>query len=300
MVRAVRHSPGRANTRQNGKVPLYVALLTPVSRDGSLDIGALTAHARNLVSAGIDGFLICGTTGEGPLLDDDEVVAATRALVDTCDGRAVVLTQVGRPSTTATARLLGRAQDAGADGVMAVAPYYYALEDAQVEAHYASLKASAREFPLYAYSIPRRTGNDLHPVLTRRLAGLGLSGIKDSTRSLERHRDYLQLALDVAPRKFAVLMGSDGFVLQALQGGSNGIVSAVANAHPHLLVDLRAAVEEGRLEDAVRLQADIDAVRESVRVAGTIAGLKAAVATRMGSLGVDYPPAVRAPLGGCA
>ena len=190
--------------------------------------------------------------------------------------------------------------DAGADGAMAVSPYYYALEDAQVEAHYASLKAHAQEFPLYAYSIPRRTGNDLHPVLARRLAGLGLSGIKDSTRSLERHRDYLQVALDLAPRKFAVLMGSDGLVLQALQGGSSGIVSAVANAHPHLLVDLRAAVEEGRLEDAARLQADIDAVRESVRVAGTIAGLKAAVATRLAPLGVDYSPAVRAPLGGQA
>jgi 4-hydroxy-tetrahydrodipicolinate synthase len=296
----VRHAPGHAHSRPNGQVPLYVALLTPVSADGSLDVAALTAHARHLLAAGIDGFLICGTTGEGPLLDDDEVVDATRALVDACDGRAVVLTQVGRPSTTATARLLGRAKDAGADGVMAVAPYYYALEDAQVEAHYGSLKDCARDFPLYAYSIPRRTGNDLHPMLTRRLAALGLSGIKDSTRSLERHRDYLQLALDLAPRKFAVLMGSDGFVLQALQGGSSGVVSGVANAHPRLLVDLRAAVEEGRLEDAARLQADIDAVRESVRVPGTIAGLKAAVATRMRALGVDYSPAVRAPLGGCA
>src|SRR5687767_6836250 len=171
----------------NGRVPLYVAPLTPLCSDGSLDSCALQAHAEDLLAAGLDGFLICGTTGEGPLLDDDDVVRATRTIATTCKDRAIVMTQVGRPSTTATTRLLARALEAGADGVMAVAPYYYALDDVQVEAHYASVLRSAGDAPLYAYSIPRRTGNDLHPALVRRLADHGLAGIKDSTRSLERH-----------------------------------------------------------------------------------------------------------------
>jgi dihydrodipicolinate synthase/N-acetylneuraminate lyase len=277
-----------------------VALLTPLSPDGTTDVAALQAHACNLLDAGMDGFLIGGTTGEGPLLDEDEVVVATRAVVAASAGRAVVMTQVGRPSTAASMRLLARALEAGADGVMAVAPYYYALEDAQVEAHYRALKASARDAPLFAYSIPRRTGNDLHPGLVRRLAGLGLAGIKDSTRSLERHHEYLKVAIEHAPRPFAVYMGSDGFVLQALQGASSGVVSAVANAHPHLLLDLRRAVEEGRAKDAERLQAEIDLVRESIRLAGTIAGLKVAVASRMAPQGVAYSTAVRPPLGGTA
>ena len=300
MVRAVRQTGTGALGHQNGQVPLYVALLTPLSADGTTDICALQAHARDLLAAGMDGFLICGTTGEGPLLDDDEVVMATRAVVAEAAGRAHVMTQVGRPSTAASRRLLHRAMEAGADGVMAVAPYYYALEDAQVEGHYAALKSSAQDAPLFAYSIPRRTGNDLHPALVRRLAALGLSGIKDSTRSLERHHEYLQVAGEQAPRPFAVYMGSDGFVLQALQAGSSGVVSAVANAHPHLLVELRKAVEDGRTADASRLQADIDVVRESIRIAGTIAGLKMAVASRMAPQGVAYSTAVRGPLGGLA
>src|SRR5688572_17830051 len=100
MVRAVRHPAGRHGGEANGRVPVYVALLTPLSKDGTTDLGALQAHARNLLDAGIDGFLICGTTGEGPLLEDDEVVVTTRALVETCGSRGVIMTQVGRPSTT--------------------------------------------------------------------------------------------------------------------------------------------------------------------------------------------------------
>ena len=152
----------------------------------------------------------------------------------------------------------------------------------------------------FAYSIPRRTGNDLHAALVRRLAALGLAGIKDSTRSLERHHEYLQVAGERAPRTFAVYMGSDALVLPALQGGSSGVVSGVANAHPHLLVGLRRALQEGRAAEAARFQAEIDVVREEVGAAGSVSGLKAAVAARLAMQGVAYPAAVRAPLGGPA
>jgi 4-hydroxy-tetrahydrodipicolinate synthase len=274
-----------------------VALLTPVHPDGALDTAALQEHVRDLVGEGIDGFLVGGTTGEGPLLDDDEVVLATRAVVGACAGRAFTLTQVGRPSTLATTRLLSRALEAGAQGAMAVAPYYYALEDPQVEAHYGAIVKAAGDAPLIAYSIPRRTGNDLVPALVRRLADRGLSGIKDSTRSLERHREYLRIRAERAPHPFGVYMGSDGLVLAALQDGTDGVVSAVANARPDLLVGLRGAFEQGRAADATRLQAEIDALRDSLLVAGAIAGLKAAVARRLAPRGVAYSPAVRAPLG---
>jgi dihydrodipicolinate synthase/N-acetylneuraminate lyase len=275
------------------------ALLTPFTagRDEGLDLGALREHVRLLVDEGMDGFLLCGTTGEGPLLDDDEVAQATRAAAEACRGRARVMTQVGRPSTAGTLRLLSRAKDAGADGLVVVAPYYYQLDDAQVEAHFAAALALAGDRPLFAYNIPRRTGNDLGPPLVRRLAERGLAGLKDSTRSLERHREYLRIAREPGLGGFGVFMGSDVHALSGLMGGSAGLVSAAANARPELLVALRAAVEEGRPADAVRLQSEIDAVRESVGAAGTIPGLKSAVASCLAARGVSYPTAVRAPLG---
>jgi dihydrodipicolinate synthase/N-acetylneuraminate lyase len=293
----VKQTPGKSNGKK-GIIPVFVALLTPLSDEGTTDLPALEEHARHLVSRGIDGFLVCGTTGEGPLLDDDEIIAVTRAVLRASAGRALVMTQIGRPGTQASARLLSRAIDAGADGVMAVTPYYYALEDAQVEGHYEALRGAAGDSPLFAYSIPRRTGNDLHPALVRRLADLGITGIKDSTRSMERHRDYLLISTERAPASFDVYMGSDGFVRQALEGGSTGIVSAIANAQPDLFLDLRRAVLEDQVDEATRLQAEIDVVRDSLPEAGSIAALKTAVADRLAAQGIAYPTAVRAPLGG--
>src|SRR5215813_5747477 len=113
---------------------LLVALLTPFTSRGEIDIEALQAHAENLHSAGVDGFFLCGTTGEGALLDDDEIAQITRA-VSECAPRAAVVTQVGRPSTRATLRLMSKALEAGAHGVTAVTPYYYELSARQLEAH---------------------------------------------------------------------------------------------------------------------------------------------------------------------
>jgi 4-hydroxy-tetrahydrodipicolinate synthase len=269
-----------------------VALLTPVTLEGSLDVAALHAHVEYLVGEGVDGFFICGTTGEGPLLGDDEVAQATRAVVAATKARAFVTTQVGRAGTQATARVLRLAVEAGADAVTVVAPYYYELDDAQLEAHYAELIAIAGETPLFAYTIPRRTGNDLHPALVARLAARGLAGIKDSTRSVERHAEYRRIAV----ARFGVYMGSDALAKLALDNGSDGIVSAVANLRPDLLVGLLAATREGRSEDARLAQAEIDHVRETLRQ-NAIEGLKAGVADRMASRGVTYSRAVRLPLG---
>ncbi len=275
---------------------LMVALLTPITAQGELDVAALDAHVAYLIDEEVDGFFLCGTTGEGPLLRDDEVAQATRAVVEATQGRAFVTTQVGRASTSATARLLRLAVEAGAHGVTAVAPYYYELDDAQLEKHYAELLDVAAETPLFAYTIPRRTGNDLGPELVRRLALRGLAGIKDSTRSMERHAEYLQIAAARPDDAFGVYMGSDALAQLGLEQGSDGIVSAVANLRPDLLVRLLAAVREGRSDDARAAQSEIDQVRATLPHSA-IEGLKAGVAARLASRGVSYSGEVRPPLG---
>lgn len=281
---------------QSARPSLLVALLTPLSGEGKLDAAALAAHVESLVAEGVDGFFVCGTTGEGPLLGDDEVAQATRAAVTACKGRAFVTTQVGRAGTGATAQLLRLAVDAGADGVTAVAPYYYELDDSQLEDHYLELLAVAGATPLFAYTIPRRTGNDLSPALVARLADRGLAGIKDSTRSVERHAEYRSIAAGREGGRFAVYMGSDALAKVALENRSDGIVSAVANLRPDLLVRLLAAVRDGRCDEATALQTEIDQVRDTL-CRGAIEGLKAGVAGQMASRGIAYSSAARSPLG---
>jgi len=252
---------------------VVVALTTPFRPDGSVDAAALTRHVTLLVESGVDAVMPCGTTGEGPLLAADEIAAVVEEVVDAADGSARVLAHVGRPSTAETATLAGRALAAGAAGVSAVLPYYYALSDEQVVGHYRRLLAAADGRPVYAYTIPARDGNDLSLEAVATLAAEGLRGVKDSTKSWERHLEYLGSGVDV-------LIGTDALVVDSFRAGSAGCVSALANVRPDLLC---------RARDGEDVQDEISALREHV----PFQRLKQAVAVGL----TGYPTSYRAPLG---
>src|SRR5436190_20261120 len=164
---------------------VVAALLTPFDGRGRVDGRWLRRHVDLLLDAGVDGLMPAGTTGEGPLLDDDELLELVRATVAAAGGRARVLAHVGRPSTEATVRNARAALDAGADAVSAVVPYYYALADDQVRAHFAALVDACAGTDVYAYTIPERTHNELSPATLRELGTAGLRGVKDSTKSFD-------------------------------------------------------------------------------------------------------------------
>jgi dihydrodipicolinate synthase/N-acetylneuraminate lyase len=172
-------------------------------------------------------------------------------------------------------------------------PYFYALEDGQILDHYRAVTRAVGDLPTYAYTIPARTGNELSPAVVAKLADEGVAGLKDSTKSLERHREYL----DAAPRPFRILMGSDGLVLDALRAGAGGCVSAVANARPDLLVRLKEAFVDGNDPRADRLQAELSTVRDELGRGTTLTGIKQATAAVLRDRGIAYPERLRRPLG---
>jgi 4-hydroxy-tetrahydrodipicolinate synthase len=278
------------------RISIVTALLTPFDERGEVDHQALRAHVDDLITEGVDGIMPCGTSGEGPLLDEAEAAAVIGTVVEAASGRIPVLAHVGRASTRETVRLGRQATDAGAAGLTACVPYYYGLDDRQVVNHYTTLMASTNK-PVYAYTIPSRTGNELSPDALRALVGEGLAGVKDSTKSFERHLEYLEVARTAAPDNFAVFMGSDTMVLDALQAGAAGSVTALANLRPDLLSALKKAFIEGDQVEAKSIQEDISRVRAEVSRGPALVGLKAAVARRLSARGIAYPERLRAPLG---
>jgi 4-hydroxy-tetrahydrodipicolinate synthase len=279
------------------QISIVTALLTPFDDRGDVDHGALRAHVEVLISEGVDGIMPCGTSGEGPLLDEAEAAAVIGTVVEAAAGRVPVLAHVGRTATGATVRLGRQATDVGAAGLTACVPYYYALEEQQVVNHYTTLMASTST-PVYAYTIPSRTGNDLTPGAVRALADEGLAGVKDSTKSFERHLEYLEVARAAPdPDNFAVFMGSDTMVLDALESGAAGSVTALANLRPDLLASLKRAFIQDEKVEAKSLQEEIARVRAKVSSGPALAGLKAAVARRLSDKGIVYPAGLRAPLG---
>jgi 4-hydroxy-tetrahydrodipicolinate synthase len=273
---------------------VVVALLTPYDDGGAPDPGALRAHVDLLVEAGVDGLMPGGTTGEAALLADDELAGVVRATVEAAAGRIPVLAHVGRPGTAPTLALARRALDDGAAAVAAVVPYYHPTSDDGIRGHYGAL-IEALDAPVYAYTIPSHTHRELEPALLERLIGDGLAGVKDSTKSAERHREYAA-AVAAAGAPFALFTGTATLVHEAVRGGSAGAVLALANLHPETCVALVRALRDGREQDAARVQEEMAAHDAELRAAGPIPALKRAVAERLAERGATYGASVRGPL----
>jgi dihydrodipicolinate synthase/N-acetylneuraminate lyase len=269
------------------------ALVTPFDEHGRVDLDAFRMHVRWLVGEGVDGLLVGGTTGEGALLDETEMRAMIAAAVDEASGTPV-MAQVGVPGTAATCARIDDARALGVSSVTAVAPYYFRLTQEQLLAHYRALLAHAGSLPLYAYNIPSRTVNDIEAPIVAMLAAEGLAGVKDSTKSLDRLHEYIACAPAGSP--FGVFVGSDSLALPALDAGSAGIVSALANVRPDLLRAVREASEADDQIAADRVQAEILELRAAFSSAVSLAGLKVAVAAALAGRGSPYPTALRPPL----
>jgi 4-hydroxy-tetrahydrodipicolinate synthase len=184
--------------------------------------------------------------------------------------------------------------EAGASAISAVVPYYYPLTPEQTLRHYRSLLQAVPDVPVFAYTIPERTGNELQRETLEALADDGLAGLKDSSKSFDRHLEYLAAAKG---QDLQIFMGSDGMVLDALRAGAAGSVSALANLRPDLLVRLKRAFLEGREEEGEGIQQEIAQLRTSFSQGPALGALKRAVSDALADIGVRYPYALRDPLG---
>ncbi len=266
---------------------VVVALLTPFGADGELDPGALRAHVEHLIDAGVDALMPAGSTGEGALLDEDELVRVVREVVEQARGRVPVLAHVGRPSTRATVRLAPQALAAGAVAVSAVTPYYHAPSPDGLRRHYAALREAAGEAPVLAYTIPSHAHVDLAPETWGALAADGVAGLKDSSGDADLHAAYVAQSPEV-------FVGAARHVGASLALGSAGAILAIANLRPDLAVALRDAHLAGDEAGAAAAQ---EGLREAERALGdraeVIPALKRAVAEQV----EGYPAHARALVG---
>jgi dihydrodipicolinate synthase/N-acetylneuraminate lyase len=264
---------------------VLAALTTPFADNGSVDVDALRLHIELLAEDGLDGVVPAGTTGEGPLLEESEVATAVATAVQTAAGRMEVIAHVGRASTPATVRLARAAIGSGADALLAITPYYYPHESNALLAHYRALLEAAEGTPVLAYAFPDRSGNELPAEVVDTLAGEGLTGLKDSTKSPERHTEYLEIAR--RHEGFRLFVGSETLTLQSMRAGGAGAISALANARADVLPGVRQEGSETAQEAVNRARTELPDIPD----------IKRAVRARLAERGADYPHATRAPLG---
>jgi 4-hydroxy-tetrahydrodipicolinate synthase len=226
-----------------------VAIVTPMLKDGGLDLPRFRKLIDWHVAEGTDGIVVVGTTGESPTVDFDEHKELIRIAVEHARGRIPIVAGTGANSTAEAIELAESAKKHGATAQLSVVPYYNKPTQEGQYQHFRKIAESV-ELPMILYNVPARTVADLQNDTVLRLSQVpGIIGIKDATANLERGTDLIRRA----PRNFAIYSGEDATALPLILCGGHGVISVTANVAPKLMHQMCAAALVGDVKKAREL-----------------------------------------------
>jgi 4-hydroxy-tetrahydrodipicolinate synthase len=219
-----------------------VAIVTPF-RDGELDLDAFADLCAWHVEQGTSGIVVAGTTGESATLHAEEKGILTKRALEVCSGRIPVMTGTGSNSTAQSVELTRAAVGWGADGILAVTPYYNKPPQEGMVAHFKAMAEAAGDTPVMLYDVPGRTGVTLEETTIQRLSEVpNITALKDATHDIERAgRLARTTGLDV-------LSGDDATTIAMMRQGAKGVVSVAANVVPDLMARLCAELDDSLQE----------------------------------------------------
>ncbi len=250
-----------------------VPLVTPFDPDGAVDHEGLRAVVEHVESGGVDFLVPCGSTGEAPLLTDEEHASVVATVAEATE--LPVLAGTGGPGYRPTLERTRRAAEAGADAALVVTPYYYGHDATALAAHFRDL-AAASPVPVYLYSVPKFTGVTLGAETVAALADHeAVAGVKDSSGDVER----VGRTARATPGDFSTLVGAGGVYAHALDAGADGGILALANAVPGLASEVYER-HQGDDEGARALNADLVALNRAITARHGVPALKAALRER--------------------
>ncbi|ASL92653.1 MULTISPECIES: 4-hydroxy-tetrahydrodipicolinate synthase [Serratia] len=221
---------------------IWVAMVTPFNQD-AVDLPAVKRLARHLLDAGIDGLVVCGSTGEAAALSKEEQLAVLDAVLEVAPAHQVVMGLSGN-NMAATLQIQQAIQLRGIAGVLIPAPYYIRPSQCGLIDYFTQL-ADASTVPVILYNIPQRTGIAMELATLRRLARHPrITAIKDCGGNPDA-----TMAL-IADGEIDVMTGEDNLILTTLCLGGTGAISAAAHVHPERFVQLVQQVAAGDLAAA--------------------------------------------------
>jgi 4-hydroxy-tetrahydrodipicolinate synthase len=227
----------------------FTALVTPF-KNGGLDEKAFRDIVEWQIVEGTNGLVPVGTTGESPTLSHDEHKQVVEWCVDQADGRVPVIAGAGSNSTAEAIELSRHAENAGADAVLIVTPYYNKPTQEGLYQHYKAIN-DAIGIPIIIYNIPGRSIVDMSVDTMARLYELkNIAGVKDATANMARvSQQRAAMGSD-----FNQLSGEDITALGFMAHGGHGCISVTSNVAPRLCSEFHAACLKGDFATALKLQ----------------------------------------------
>ena len=227
----------------------YTALITPLKR-GRVDEEAFINLIKEQVSAGVDGIVPTGTTGESPTLEFNEHIRVIELAVRVAKGKIKVLAGTGANATSEAIELTKAAQAVGADGSLLVAPYYNKPSQEGLFLHFKKI-AKSTKLPIVLYSIPGRCNISIEVETVSRLvkACSNIVGIKEAGGDADR---VSQLREILGP-KFGILSGDDSLTLPFMSVGAEGVISVASNVIPRKIARMVELYSTGKSAAALKI-----------------------------------------------
>jgi 4-hydroxy-tetrahydrodipicolinate synthase len=227
----------------------YTAIVTPF-KNGRIDEPALERLIKQQLKGGVDGIVPVGTTGESATLDYDEHIHVIKLAVKLAHGKIKVMAGTGGNSTKEAIFLTQKAEEAGADASLQVAPYYNKPTQEGLFQHFHAVARSTK-LPIILYSIPGRCGIEIAVDTVDRLAhdSVNIVGIKEAGGNPDRV-SQLRAALG---HKFTILSGDDSLTLPFMAVGAHGVVSVASNVIPREVAHMVRAYANGNQSLALKL-----------------------------------------------
>ncbi|HEY8165653.1 MAG TPA: 4-hydroxy-tetrahydrodipicolinate synthase [Gemmatimonadaceae bacterium] len=245
---------GRNDTDSRGRSLLTgcgTALVTPFTRDGSIDKDALRRLVEWQITEGVHFLVPCGSTGEAATMTLEEHRRVVEITVETADGRLPIVAGAGSNDTQKAIALSREMARAGATHLLHTSPMYNKPPQRGIVAHYMAI-ADAVDLPVVVYNVPGRTGSNLEAATTLEIAEHeNVTAVKEASGNLAQIGEIIRNR----PDGFTVLSGDDALTLHVMAEGGDGVISVTSNALPRLVSSLAEAMLNGDLDEARRLSA---------------------------------------------
>lgn len=252
-----------------------VAIVTPFNKKGEVDHPSLKKLVLHLINGGVEYIVALGTTGESVTLSTEEKKEVVRTIIDTAAGKIPVVLGIGGNNTAEVVETFNKFDLAGISAILSVSPYYNKPTQNGIYKHY-EFVSKASPLPIILYNVPGRTGSNMLPETTLKLANdfSNILAIKEASGSIEQVMRIYQNK----PVGFSIISGDDNLTLPMIASGATGVISVVANAYPRIFSDMVRATLKNDLQKARELHYSLFDFTELLFADGNPGGIKAALA----------------------
>ena len=273
----------KTDFKPKGIVP---AVITPLTNDGKFNEKALRKLLNYLISGGVHGLFVVGTTGEFYGLTPEEKRDIFKVTVDEVKGMVPVYAGTNGITTRETVKLTQIAEECRVDAVSVLTPMFITPSQDQLIRHYKTI-AENTSLPVVLYNNPPKTSVSLAPATVAKLAEVpNIVGIKDSSGDMTVTAEYIRLTRHMDD--FSVLMGRDTLIFGALCYGATGSIASCANVAPGLCVDIYEKFIAGDFKGSLNAQFTL----APLRIAFTLGTFPAVIKESLRLLGIEAGPCI--------